>query len=129
MIKARVIMESQGKPAKHVERSLRDLIGKMKTYRGIEIYDQKFEPVEKVKDTDLFSALADVGVEAKDFGSFITLILQAGPTAVIMLEPDKLEVKIGELQAALNDLLNIIHGLASQTMESQLAMMSAVQKK
>lgn len=111
MIQARFIVEAQGKPESFVENTLKKHIEKMKGVKGIEVFDVKNEPVEKA-DGGFFSALVDVGVRTQDFETFVAALLGFAPTAVIVEEPDRVEVDMRELQNISNDLVQMFHAFA-----------------
>lgn len=109
-INARFIIEAQGTPKEHVEKNLKELIEKLKTLPGIEVYDVKSDEVKE--HDNMFAGLADVGVYTKDTETLMSLVLGAGPSAVLILEPEKLTVTSRELQNIANDLSIILHNLA-----------------
>ena len=111
MIQSRFIVEAQGKPKSFVDSTLKKHIEKMKGVKGIEVYDIKQEPTEKM-DEGFFSALADVGVRCQDFEVFVASLLGFAPTAVIIEEPESIEVDMRELQNIANDLVQIFHTFA-----------------
>ena len=111
MIQSRFIVEAQGKPESFVDSTLKKHIEKMKGVKGIEIYDIKQEPTEKM-DEGYFSALADVGIRCQDFEVFVAALIGFAPTAVIVEEPKTVEVDIRELQNISNDLVQIFHAFA-----------------
>jgi hypothetical protein len=128
-IKARLIFEAQGKPKNQLEDSMKELVERIKTFGGAEVFDVKHEPAIVFKGTDMFSALSDVGIETEKFSTLFGLVLTFGPSAIIVLEPDKFEVQISELQLALNDLSHILHGMANETLASRLQLTQHLQKK
>ncbi len=110
MIQARFIVESQGKPKSFVENSLKKHIEKLKTLKGANLYDIKFEPTEEID--GIFSSLADVGVKAENFEIFFTLLMGLAPTAVIVEKPAKIEVELREIQNITNDTIQMFHAFA-----------------
>ncbi len=112
-IKARLIIESQGTKADVVKKSLKRHIEMMKKIKGGKIGDIKEEEAQQSKDTQgLWSALIDVGLTADDFESLMAFVLGAGPTSIIILEPQNLKISSRELQNITNDFANLIHGMA-----------------
>lgn len=120
-INARMIIEAQGKPAEFVSESLRKLVLKMNSITGVEVYDEKHEPpVEteiKSNQGRIFSGLADIGVRVKDFETLTALVIGFGPSSVIILEPDKIEISARELQNIMNDLAGVLHTLANANLD------------
>lgn len=120
-INARMIIEAQGKPAEFVSESLRKLVLKMNSITGVEVYDEKHEPpVEteiKSNQGRIFSGLADIGVRVKDFETLTAVVIGFGPSSVIILEPDKIEISARELQNIMNDLAGVLHTLANANLD------------
>ena len=120
MIRARLIIEAQGKPQKNVEDSLKNVVKQIEKVDSIEVFDIKSEPVILDRKIDLYSGLVDIGIETEKFESLFFVVLRFGPTAIIVLEPEKIEVEIGELQTTLNDMANILHALSVEAMVSKM---------
>jgi hypothetical protein len=118
MIKARFIIESQGKPRSFVDSTLKKHIENMKGVEGIKVCDTKFEPTEE-KD-GFFAALADVGVEAKTLEHFFGALIGLAPTAVILESPAKIEASLGEVQNISNDIVQLFHAFASANAEMRM---------
>lgn len=118
MIQARFIVEAQGRPKSFVDQSLKKHVEKMKMMKEFEVYDIKWEPTEEVD--GLFSALADVGVKAKDFEVFYAALMGFAPTAVVVEKPEKLEVELREIQNVTNDIVQLFHALAQANAEMKL---------
>lgn len=120
-INARMIIEAQGKPAEFVSESLRKLVEKMNSISGVEVYEEKHEsPVETTIQSSqgkIFSGLADIGVKVKDFETLTALVIGFGPSSVIILEPDKIEISARELQNIMNDLAGVLHTLANANLD------------
>lgn len=120
-INARLIIEAQGKPAEFVSESLKKLTEKMRSIEGVEVYNEKHEPpIEAAIQSDqgkLFSGLVDVGVKVKDFETLTVLVLGFGPSSIIILEPDNLEISSREIQNVMNDLAGVLHNLANTTLD------------
>lgn len=129
IIKARLIFEAQGKPKNGVEDSLMKLADGIKKIPGIEVFDVVKEPAILVKGTDLFSGLVDVGIQTKKFEKLFTAVLSFGPSAIIVLEPEKVEVSMGELQLALNDLAQILHGMATEALSSKIQLLKHLNER
>jgi len=115
-INARFIIEAQGKPKEFVEKSLRSHIEKMKAQPGVEIYDEKYGPPVTTKE-GLFSGLADVGIKVKNFETISAMVLAYGPSAVVILGPEKIEITSREVQNTMNDIATILHTFAQANLD------------
>jgi hypothetical protein len=120
MIKARLVFEAQGKPPKHLEQTMKKMVDKIRAVQGVEVFDVKEEPAILVKGTDLYSGLVDVGIQTEKFDKLFFVVLSFGPSAIIVLEPDHIDVKVSELQLALNDLSQVLHGMANEALTSKM---------
>ena len=127
-IKARLVFEAQGKPQKHLEEAMKKMVDEIRKVPGIDVFDVKHEPLIVLKGTDLYSGLVDVGIETDKFDKLFFLVLSFGPSAIIVLEPNKTEVDISELQLALNDLAQVLHGMANQALASKIQLAASLGK-
>ncbi len=118
-IDARLILEAQGAPKEKVESSLARLVGELEKQDGITIYDKNLKPVEDMGD-GLLSALADLGVKFNNFESLISIVLNFGPSALLINEPAKVEITAGQLQNAVGDISMILRALARQNLGLKL---------
>ena len=121
MIQARFIIEAQGKPESFVKNSLKKLIEKLKGVQGVEIYDEHWEPIEE-QESGLLSGLVDLGLRVQDIETFFAIILGFGPSAIILEEPAKLEIKMSELQNITNDVIEVLHAFARANAELRMRM-------
>ncbi len=110
-IEARFILEAQGNIKSYVENALKELVEKIKGMKGAEVFDEKWEPTEKL-DEGMFSSLVDLGVRCDNVEVFFGIILGFGPSAVVIQKPEKLEITMGELQNVSNDVINLLHAFA-----------------
>ena len=113
MIKSRFIVEAQGVPKSFVENSLKKHIENMKGVKGLTISDEHWEPTEKTE-SGLFSALADIGVEVPDFETLIAALVGIAPSAVVVEGPEKIEIKLPELQNGVNDIVTLYHAFGQK---------------
>lgn len=115
-IDARLIFEAQGSPKDRVEEILGKLLEELGRQDGVTVYEtKKQETVErKEKDFTYYSALTDAGCRFKDFETLFSIVLNFGPTAMIMKSPDKLQIDAREIQNAVGDLSALLHTLAQE---------------
>ncbi len=126
MIQARFIIETQGNKKNDVENVLKKHVEQMKMMKGVEVYDVKFEPTEKVE--ELFSALADVGIKTKSFEAFFAALMGFAPTAVVFESTEPITVEIRELQNVTNDIMQLFHLMAQKNLELKLRLSAKNQK-
>lgn len=111
LIKARLILESQGRPPEAVEKSLVDLVEKLKKVKDLEVFDVKPDKATPFEG-EVFSALTDVGVKTEKFETLMQVVMNFGPSAVIILEPAKATLDSRDIQNALNDVATMVHTLS-----------------
>lgn len=126
-INARLIIEAQGKPEKHVLNNLKAIHDQIVTLPDVDVYDVKNEPANEVKD-GFVSALMDLGIVVKDADLLMQLVLNYGPSAVIIIEPEEIKIDFRELQNILNDVTNFLHTISQQNMTLRLQNHIAAQK-
>ena len=97
------------------EKALKKLANEMKANPNLYIYEEKFletREVEKpAKGVDKgYSKVMEISFLVKDLYSLIEFCVRYGPSAVEILEPEEIRVKIDEIQ----NLANFISGLMHQ---------------
>jgi|GEM_PF-6719744 len=111
-IDARIILEAQGAPKEGVEEALKKLIVALEEQDGVRVYEKKFTETEE-KD-EFFSSLCDAGVKFNNFETMMSIVLNFGPTAIVLNSPDKIEVSAGEVQNIVGDMTALLHTLAQE---------------
>ncbi len=128
MIEARFIIESQGRPKSFVENSLKKHIETFKNMKGVEVHNEKWEKTEEIN--GLFSALVDIGIKAEDTEKYFAALIGLAPTAVVLENPEKMEVTIRELQNMSNDIVQMFHAFAQANSELRMRLkLSSKEKK
>ncbi len=126
-INTRMIIEAQGKPEKHVIKNLNSLKDQMASLKGVEVYEEKMgEPNEE--EDGLISALIDIGVVVKDLDTLMQLVLNYGPSATIIIEPEEIKVDFRELQNVINDVSNFLHQISQENFKLRVQNLAAAQK-
>ena len=126
-INARLIIEAQGKPEKHVLKNLEAIKNQIDALEDVDVYDVKNEPATELKD-GFISALMDVGVVVKDADFLMQLVLNYGPSAVIIIEPEEIKFDFRQLQNMLNDVANFLHAISQQNMTLRIQNYMAAKK-
>lgn len=111
-IDARIILEAQGAPKEKVEEALKKLLVALEEQEGVGVYEKKFTETEE-KD-EFFSSLCDAGVKFDNFETLMSIVLNFGPTAIVLNSPDKIEVSAGEVQNIVGDMTALLHTLAQE---------------
>lgn len=104
--RVRLIIEALSKDKGALQAQLDILEGKLKE-----------EPVSLLKldkaETELqgenYTSYLDVEAGVRDFKDLLYLIINYGPSSVELLEPQKIELSMGETQEALNEVSSAVH--------------------
>ena len=87
-ITAKIIIEMLGKPKEHVEATLKEYIGKLKSDGEIGISKEEFMPAEQKG--ALFSAFVDFEGKFKDVSALLNFCFDAMPSSIDIIEPAEL---------------------------------------
>jgi hypothetical protein len=123
MIQARFIIETQGNKKNDVENVMKKHVEDMKHFKGVKVYDVKFERTEEVD--GLFSSLADIGIKTKEFEPFFAAMLGFAPTAIVFESTDPVTISIAELQNVTNDVMQLFHLIAQKNLQLRLQLDAA----
>ena len=95
---------------KHIEalENLRNVLVYEKTFQEIKEVEMKEYKIEKA-----YSKTAEVKLLLKDFETLVHVTVTFAPSAIEIYSPEKLEIKINELQNISNMLAGLMHQFAS----------------
>lgn len=98
--------------------ALAELVDKVDADERVKLYKKEFGTLEKrekpLKGIEVgWSGTAEVEFVVKDFDNLVQVVMQYGPSAVELLEPNKLNVNAGEAQAILNTVAQMMHHFAA----------------
>jgi len=106
-ILSRIIIEIMGSPKEHVEKTLKDLVAKLKEDSNITVITNEiFDAEEKDK---FFSAFTEIEILFKNISELIGFCFDYMPSSVEVLEPENIRYKSPVLSNLLNDLLARLH--------------------
>jgi hypothetical protein len=103
---------------KTARESLEGLIDKLDKSENIELFKKEFGSVKRV-DRPLrnvetgFSVTCDVEIVSKKLEYLVQTVIEFGPSAVEVLEPLSLNLKVGEAQNILNTISEMMHRFAA----------------
>ena len=124
---ANVLVEIVGKPEKHVVESLKIMIDKIKSEKGLKIKREKtFEP----KQTEsYFTSFSEMEIEFDTTSHIVSFCFDYMPSSIEILEPAELQLESHTFAEILNDLLAKLHsvnmGLANSKAENQMLKMNS----
>ena len=117
-IKSWVAFEALAINEEVAKNALETLISKLEKDERVRTYGKKFGDVKKVEKPlegieSGYSVTAELNVISKNFENLSEIAIEYGPSAVEVIEPNKIEMKIGEAQSVLNNISNMMHRLAA----------------
>ena len=108
MIKVRVIIEILGSPKKHVEETINKVVKKIETEEtDIKLLNGKSYEATEVK--GLWSTFAELELEFNKLYDLIGFSFDYMPSVIEILEPEKMNIEMGDVNELLNDLLAKLH--------------------
>jgi hypothetical protein len=117
-IKAWAAIEVLAVTEEAAETSLRKHVEKMENEDNVMIYRRDFKNTEKTqnpfnKGQDAYSKVVELEFIARRFEHLAYLIMNYAPSSVEILEPGEIRIDMGEAQAVLNTIAELIHGFAA----------------
>lgn len=98
--------------------SLESLTNKLDRDERIKIYKKVFgesKRIEKpLKNIEVgYSVTCEIGLVSKNFDNLAQVVIEYGPSAIEIYEPEKFILKAGEAQSILNSIAFMMHTLAA----------------
>lgn len=96
------------------EESLADHLEKLEGENGVQEFSADVEEVEEVDNPHPsletgFSKVAEVEMVVSGFADLVSMVVNYGPTSVDVKAPDTVEMDIGEVRDALNNVAQMMH--------------------
>jgi len=109
-IEARIIMELMGRPENHVKETLQTLTLRLGSESGIKIIDKKqFDPKKIEGSETLFSAFAEIELEAESMEKLLLVTYLYSPSNLEIISPENLKISNADLNLFFNSLLDRVH--------------------
>jgi hypothetical protein len=120
-VRARLIIEMLGAPQDHVERTLKDYIGKLRQDKTIQMLKEDYSTTE-ARDGGLFATFVEIEAWFKDTHHLLAFCFDAMPSTVEIIDPMEVKLSAGEFGMLLNDLQARLHtvDLALKQVKAQL---------
>jgi hypothetical protein len=117
-IKANMMIEAMAISKEAVENALKKHVEKMEGEKDMMVYHKDFSGTNEVERptpniSKGFSQVVEVEAIFENFDKLINMVLAYGPSSVEILEPDKINMKVGEAQGIVNNLAMLIHRFAA----------------
>ena len=123
-IVARIIVEVIGSPKDFVEETLKEVIGRLKDEKGIQLHNSKIYETEQLENR-FWSTFAEIEFEAEDLKRLVGLCMDFLPSSVEILEPAGMDVDLSEIAYTINDILGKLHEYSKiiKNLQSQILLM------
>lgn len=121
-IKAWAIFEVQAAVKDVAKTALEAHISKIKSEKALKVVEEKESETEEIDAPEslhqhgikmLWSRTHEMVVFAKDVEALTNMVINYGPSAIEVLGPEKLTLKMGELQGALASVSDMMHKYAA----------------
>ncbi len=119
MIRAIMIVEMAGRPAKHLTESLEKHIGILNKVKDIKVHSIKVSEPREIERGDLpegtpkedimFTAFAEADFECENFGRLSETMFDFMPSSVEVIEPPRVSMDTNEATSLLNNISGRIH--------------------
>jgi hypothetical protein len=107
-----VTFEIIGKPASHVDSSLRTFLDTIKKEDRVYWLEEHVEPAIKNDKDDYCSAFAEVDLLVKNLETATWLAMNYTPASIEIIEPTEFEMPALDIQNWINDLLSNLHNIS-----------------
>lgn len=115
-ILARLFIEVQSNDRDAAEKALnRTIFDSMSNEKYVKLIYVKFYDIRKDKEMESFSGVAEVKLLVMDFRWFVSVVMRYGPSAIEIIEPEKITLSLDEMQSLLADVSEF-----SQTYSSRI---------
>ena len=117
-IKALMLIEVLAVNEDAAKSSLKDLVDRLGGEKGVEVTKTDFKEIQKVENPmpnikEAFSQVVEIELVAKTYETLVDIVINYGPSSIEILEPSSLKIGVGEAQAILNEISDIIHRFAA----------------
>ena len=117
-IKSWMMIEVLAVSREAAQESLKNHIERMKKEDKTYIIKEDFQDIKEIenpmKDVDKgFSQVVELELLTQNYEKLMFLTLNYGPSALEILEPDKIKMDLGEAQGILNSISDMIHRFAA----------------
>ena len=117
-IKVGFMIEAMAISKEATESALKKHVEKMEKEKDVIISRKEFKPTAEVARPlpnieKGYSQIVDVELVAKSFDKLIYMSMNYGPSAIEILEPNKITMGFGEAQGILNSIASVMHTFAA----------------
>jgi len=116
-IQARVVLEVVGKPKEHVEKTIKEIVRKVKKEKDLEILDEHIAEIKKQKSgaegegviKELWATFAEMEILFKSLTTITYFSFEYMPSSIEIVEPQSITIPAINLSEFFNDLQLRLH--------------------
>jgi hypothetical protein len=117
-IRTSMMVEAMAISDKAVESALKKHIERMEKEKCLLVYRKNFQKTNEVEKPlpnipKGFSQVVEIEAVAENFDRLVYIVLNYAPSSIEILEPEKMQIGIGEAQGILNTIATMIHRFAA----------------
>jgi len=105
MIRVIFYIEAQGNNKEIVRKSLETLVDKLREEEGVTIEREAFDKV--IENEGLFSSVVELTLNFNAFSTYLKTTIKYGPSAIEILEPDKIEMSAKDFLLSIGEIIAI----------------------
>jgi len=109
-IRVSIIIESKANDKKALREAMEKIMDSLKKDEAYFVYDASLADI--MVHEDLFSTFISAEVSCGDLFNLFRLVYYYGVTSIDILRPEKLTIKISDLQNSMQTMVDMIHGYA-----------------
>ncbi len=100
-----------GRPAEHVEISLKNHVGQLKKVKDVEVFSISVSEPKKIENIkgEGYTCFAEIELECANLAKLIELVFDYMPSSIEILNPENLNLNLADATAFLNDLSGRLH--------------------
>jgi len=131
-IRAMLILDVIGRPAKHLTDTLEQIIAEMKKEKGVKVTDSRIkDPVPMKDNKEFFTTFSEIEVETEDMMYLAFLMFKYMPAHVEVISPEEIVLSNTGWSEILSELTRRLHSydeVARVIQAERLALMKKVQE-
>ncbi len=108
-LKIKSVIEVVGAPKEHVDESMKTVIEKLSSYKGLKLVKHDIHESEKLEDTPFWSTFCDLEADVEDTDVLAAFCIDFLPSSVEIVEPLKLNIDNLKMNHIFNDFLARFH--------------------
>jgi len=106
-IQTKIVIEILGTPKEHVEKTMKDVIEKLKNEKDVKMLRETTYEAEQIE--KMWSTFSDLEIEVEDVSKLIGICFDYMPSSIEILEPHKMDLETVKLSELFNDLMAKLH--------------------